>query len=156
MPSTNLLDFPYGIYHSSYMSGTSQHSLFPNRNNTGRYEWWSSSWCNLRSFSYLIPVRSKYFNRQFVMKHFPFMFAPYFKRPRFVVAVCREATGMGIDFVWVPKFQGNSNVARRRIRRLSMWRYMCCSTSILEVCNSARPLQFLCFNCVTRRQLACV
>jgi hypothetical protein len=31
-----------------------------------------------------------------------------------------ENTGMGIDFVGVLKFQGNSSVARRRIRRLSV------------------------------------
>jgi hypothetical protein len=41
-----------------------------------------------------------------------------------------ENMGLGIDFTWVPKFQGNSSVARRRIRRLSMWHYMCCSISI--------------------------
>jgi hypothetical protein len=31
-----------------------------------------------------------------------------------------DNTGMRIDFTSVPKFQGNSNVARRRIRRLSV------------------------------------
>jgi hypothetical protein len=34
-----------------------------------------------------------------------------------------EVTGMRIDFTWVPKFQGNSNVATR---------YVCCSYSNLE------------------------
>jgi hypothetical protein len=51
-----------------------------------------------------------------------------------------ENTGMGIDFAWVPKLQGNSNVARRRIRRLSVWRYICCRTLILGVCNLVKML----------------
>jgi hypothetical protein len=41
---------------------------------------------------------------------------------------CREDMreyGNGIDFTWVQKFQGNNSAARRRIRRLSVWRYMC-------------------------------
>jgi hypothetical protein len=52
-------------------------------------------------------------------------------------------TGIGIDWTWVPKFQGNSSVARRRIRRV--WRYMRCSTSILRLSNVVRLLQFLCY-----------
>jgi hypothetical protein len=43
-----------------------------------------------------------------------------------------ENTGIRTDFTWVAKFQGNSSVARRRIRRLRVWRYMCCSYSHLE------------------------
>jgi hypothetical protein len=46
-----------------------------------------------------------------------------------------ENTGMGIGFTWIPKFQGNSSVARRRIRILSVWRYMCCSYSNLDPIN---------------------
>jgi hypothetical protein len=42
-----------------------------------------------------------------------------------------ETTGMGIDIIWDPKFQGNRSMARRRI---SIWRYTCCSESILGVC----------------------
>jgi hypothetical protein len=64
-----------------------------------------------------------------------------------------ENTGMGIDFTWIPKFQGNSSVARRRIRRLSVWRYVCCSTSILGVCNLVRLLQFLCHKSVARKRI---
>jgi hypothetical protein len=31
-----------------------------------------------------------------------------------------ENTGMGIDWTSVPEFQGNTSVARRRIRRLNV------------------------------------
>jgi hypothetical protein len=64
-----------------------------------------------------------------------------------------ENTEMGIDFTWVPKFQGNSSVPNIRIRRLSVWRYMCCSTSILRVCNLMRLLQFLCYKSVARKRI---
>jgi hypothetical protein len=64
-----------------------------------------------------------------------------------------ENAGMGIDFTWVPKFQENSRVARRRIRRQIVWRYMCCSTSILEVSNLVRLLQFLCYKSIARKQI---
>jgi hypothetical protein len=40
-----------------------------------------------------------------------------------------------LDLTWVPKFQRKSSVARWWIRRLSVWRYMCWSISILGVCN---------------------
>jgi hypothetical protein len=43
-----------------------------------------------------------------------------------------DNTGLGIDFIRIPKFQGKNSVARRRIRRLSVWRYMCYSYSNLE------------------------
>jgi hypothetical protein len=43
-----------------------------------------------------------------------------------------EDTGMGTYFTWVPKFQGKSSVARSRIRRFSVWRYMCHSHSNFE------------------------
>jgi hypothetical protein len=52
-----------------------------------------------------------------------------------------ENTGMGIDFTWVPKFQGNSSVVRRRIRRLSVWRYMCYSYSNLESVRTNLSIQ---------------
>jgi hypothetical protein len=53
----------------------------------------------------------------------------------------------------VPKFRGNSSVARRRIRRLRVQRYMCCNTSILGVCNLVRLLQFLCYKSVARKRI---
>jgi hypothetical protein len=59
-----------------------------------------------------------------------------------VLGPCREDMreyGNG-KLTWVPKFQGNSSVARRRIRRLSVWCYMCCSMSILGMCNLVRLL----------------
>jgi hypothetical protein len=58
-----------------------------------------------------------------------------------------ENRGIGIDWTRVPKYQGKSSVARRRIRRLSVLRYMCCSTSILGVWFS-ELLQFLCYKSV--------
>jgi hypothetical protein len=57
-----------------------------------------------------------------------------------------EIARMGIDWTWILKFQENSSVARRRMRRLSVWSYMCCSTLILGVCNLVRLLQFLCWD----------
>jgi hypothetical protein len=53
----------------------------------------------------------------------------------------------------VPKFQGKSSVTRRRIRRLSVRCYMCCSTSISGVCNLVRLLQFFCYKSVTRKRI---
>jgi hypothetical protein len=55
---------------------------------------------------------------------------------------CREDIrdyGNG-NWLKVRSSRGNSSVARRRIRRLSVWRYMRCSISILGVCNLVRLL----------------
>jgi hypothetical protein len=62
-----------------------------------------------------------------------------------------ENVGMGINWTCVPKFQGNSSVARRRIRRLSVGHYMCCSTLILGVCNLMRLLQLLDYKSIARK-----
>jgi hypothetical protein len=50
-----------------------------------------------------------------------------------------ENVGMRTDFTWVLKLQGNSSVARIKIRP-NVWCYMCCSTMILGVCNLVRLL----------------
>jgi hypothetical protein len=63
-----------------------------------------------------------------------------------------EDTGMGLHFTWVPKFHGNSSVARRRIRG-RVWRHMCCSISILGVCNLVSHFEFLCFKSVARKRI---
>jgi hypothetical protein len=60
---------------------------------------------------------------------------------------------METDWACVPKFQGNNSVARRRIRRLNVWHCMCCSLSILEVCNLVRLLQFLCYKSIARKRI---
>jgi hypothetical protein len=44
-------------------------------------------------------------------------------------------------------------MARRRIRILSVWRYVCCSTSILGVSNLVRFSQFLCYESVVRERI---
>jgi hypothetical protein len=46
----------------------------------------------------------------------------------------------------------DSSVARR-IRRLSVWRYMCCSISILGVWNLVWLVQFLCYKSVARKRI---
>jgi hypothetical protein len=56
-----------------------------------------------------------------------------------------ENTEMGIYFNWVPKFQGDNSVARRRIRRLNVWCYMRCSTVVFGVCNLVRLLHLPCY-----------
>jgi hypothetical protein len=64
-----------------------------------------------------------------------------------------ENAGTGTDWTWVSKLQGNSSVARRKIRTFSVWRYMCCSTSIFGVCNLVRLLWFLCYKSVIRKRI---
>jgi hypothetical protein len=36
---------------------------------------------------------------------------------------------------WIPKVQGKNNAARKIIKSLSLWRYVCWSTATLGVCN---------------------
>jgi hypothetical protein len=60
---------------------------------------------------------------------------------------------MGINWTWVPNFQGNSSVARRKIMGLIGSRYMCNSTSILGVGNLVRLSQFLCYKSVASKRI---